>query len=94
MPDAWVAALFSDDAGASIPLAAIVGGPMYRDGYAALPLVRGQIEEGMSFGAAFELMISGAAVSLYMAVAIASIVRIRDFVLYATFAMSGACAAG
>ncbi|MDE0711115.1 MAG: permease [Rhodospirillales bacterium] len=94
VPAAWVASLFSDDAGASIPMAAIIGAPMYLDGYAALPLVRGLMEKGMSFGAALALMVSGAAVSLYVAVAVASIVRIRVFVLYVGIAMSGACAAG
>ena len=94
VPDAWIVSLFSDDAGASIPLAVIVGAPMYLDGYAALPLVRGLMEKGMGFGAALALMISGAAVSLYAAVAVASIVRIRVFVLYVLLAVAGACAAG
>ena len=48
----------------------------------------------MSFGAALALMISGAAVSLYVAVAVASIVRIRVFMLYVAIAMPGACTAG
>ena len=94
VPDAWIVSLFSDGAGASIPLAVIVGAPMYLDGYAALPLVRGLMEKGMGFGAALALMISGAAVSLYAAVAVASIVRIRVFVLYVLLAVTGACAAG
>ena len=94
VPDAWIISLFSDDAGASIPLAVIVGAPMYLDGYAALPLVRGLMEKGMGFGAALALMISGAAVSLYAAVAVASIVRIRVFVLYVLLAVTGACVAG
>ena len=94
VPDAWVASLFSDDAGASIPLAVLVGAPMYLDGYAALPLVRGLLEKGMGFGAALALMISGAAVSLYAVVAVAAIVRARVFVLYVLLAMAGACAAG
>ena len=94
VPDDRIASLFSDDAAASIPLAVIVGAPMYLDGYAALPLVRGLMEKGMSFGAALALMISGAAVSLYVAVAVASIVRVRVFVLYVLIAMVGAGAAG
>ena len=94
VPDAWIVSLFSDDAGASIPLAVIVGAPMYLDGYAALPLVRGLMEKGMGFGAALALMISGAAVSLYAAVAVASIVRIRVFALYVLLAVAGACMAG
>ena len=94
IPDAWIVSLFSDDAATSIPLAVIVGAPMYLDGYAALPLVRGLMEKGMSFGAALALMISGAAVSLYAAVAVASIVRMRVFVLYVLLAVTGACVAG
>ena len=94
VPDAWVVSLFSDDTGASVPLAVVVGAPMYLDGYAALPLVRGLMEKGMGFGAALALMISGAAVSLYAVVAVASIVRARVFVLYVMLAMAGACAAG
>ena len=94
VPDAWIVSLFSDDAGASIPLAVLVGAPMYLDGYAALPLVRGLMDKGMGFGAALALMISGAAVSLYAAVAVASIVRIRVFVLYVLLAVTGAGAAG
>ena len=39
-------------------------------------------------------MISGAAVSLYAAVAVASIVRIRVFMLYVLLAVTGAGAAG
>ena len=67
---------------------------MYLDGYAALPLVSGLMDKGMSFGAALALMISGAAVSFYSAVAVAALVRVRVFVLYVLLAMSGACLAG
>ena len=93
VPDDWIASLFSDDAAASIPLAVIVGAPMYWTATRPSP-VRGLMEKGMSFGAALALMISGAAVSLYVAVAVASIVRVRVFVLYVLIAMVGAAAAG
>ena len=94
VPDAWIMSLFGSEAGASVPLAVLVGAPMYLDGYAALPLVRGLMEMGMSFGAALALMISGAAVSLYAAAAVVSIVRLRVFVLYVLLALVGACLAG
>ena len=95
VPDAWVTSLFGADAGlSSVPLAAIAGAPMYLDGYAALPLVSGLMDKGMSFGAALALMISGAAVSLYSAVAVAALVRVRVFVLYVLLAVLGACLAG
>ena len=44
--DAWVAYLFGTYAGSSIPLAVVVGAPMYLDGYAALPLVSGVDGQG------------------------------------------------
>ena len=40
----------------------------------------------MGFGAALALMIAGAAMSLYAAVAVASIVRVQVFVLYVLLA--------
>ena len=92
--DTWIMSLFGSEAGTSVPLAVFVGAPMYLDGYAALPLVRGLMEMDMSFGAALALMISGAAVSLYAAAAVISIVRPRVFVLYTLLALSGACLAG
>lgn len=94
VPEAWIQSTFGAASAAAIPLAAVIGAPLYVDGYAALPLVRGLMDMGMSFGAALAFMISGAAVSLYAAVAVAAIVRLRVFALYVALAVLGALAAG
>lgn len=94
VPEAWIEQAVGGDNPASIPLAAIVGAPLYLDGYAALPLVRGLVEMGMDTGAALALLISGAAVSLYALVAVASLVRARVLTLYVALAILGACLAG
>lgn len=94
VPEDWIEAAFGDQSLASVPLAAIVGAPLYVDGYAALPLVRSFMEMGMSFGAALAFMISGAAVSLYAFVAVIAIVRTRVVVLYLCLAVLGAVASG
>jgi len=94
VPQAWIASLFGEAGTASVPLAALVGAPLYVDGYAALPLVRGLMDKGMAFGPALAFMVSGAAVSLYAAVAVAAIVRARVFVLYLFLAVLGAVMAG
>lgn len=94
VPGAWIASLFGTGAPASVPLAAVVGAPLYVDGYAALPLVRGLMDLGMGFGPALAFMISGAAVSIYAAVAVAALVRARVFWLYVALAVAGAMAAG
>lgn len=94
VPDVWVISVFGGGHAASVPLAALVGAPLYVDGYAALPLVRGLMDKGMGFGPALAFMIAGAAVSLYAAVAVAAIVRLRVFLLYLGLAVLGAMAAG
>ncbi|MDZ7828753.1 MAG: permease [Halofilum sp. (in: g-proteobacteria)] len=94
VPQEWIAGLFAEDRWFAVPLAAIVGAPLYLDGFAALPLVRGLLDLGMGFGAALALLVSGAAVSLYAAVAVVSLVRFRIFVLYVGLAMLGACTSG
>lgn len=94
VPPEWIAGLFAEDRWFAVPLAAIVGAPLYLDGFAALPLVRGLLDLGMGFGAALALLVSGAAVSLYAAVAVISLVRFRIFGLYVALAMAGACVSG
>lgn len=78
----------------AVPLAAVVGAPVYLDGYAALPLARGLAELGMTAGAVMALLAAGAAVSLYAAVAVFSVVHLRVFALYIGLAVAGAMVAG
>lgn len=94
IPTDWIEWLAGDDRLWAIPAAAVVGAPLYLDGYAALPLVRGLVELGLSSGAAMALLISGAAVSLYAAVAVYSLVRPVVFALYVSCAVVGAMIAG
>jgi len=94
VPQEWIAGLFAEDRWFAVPLAAVVGAPLYLDRFAALPLVRGLLDLGMGFGAALALLVSGAAVSLYAAVAVVSLVRFRIFGLYVGLAMAGACVSG
>ena len=55
------------DSAFTVPVAAIVGAPLYLDGYAALPLVRGLIEHGMAEGAAMAFLIAGGITSAWTA---------------------------
>lgn len=94
LPPNWVESIFGGHSAWAVPIAAVIGAPLYLDGFAALPLVRSLLDKGMGFGAALALLISGAAVSLYAAVAVAAIVRASVFVLYLGLAVTGACGAG
>lgn len=78
----------------SIPAAVLVGAPAYLNGYAALPLTRSLIENGMSHGAAMAFLVSGGAVSIWGALAILPVLKMKPFILYLALAIVGSLLAG
>ncbi len=78
----------------AVPLAALVGAPIYLDGYAALPLVRGLIDGGMGAGAAMSFLIAGGIISAWAALPVLALVRTPVFVLYVVLAVISAMLAG
>ncbi|WP_299892927.1 permease [uncultured Ruegeria sp.] len=89
-----LAAYVGEDKWWAIPAAVFVGAPAYIDGYAALPLTRGLIDNGMSDGAAMAFLVSGGAVSIWGAMAIAPVLKLQPFVLYLLLAVLGSLGAG
>lgn len=78
----------------AIPLAVGLGAPIYLDGYAALPLVRGLMDMGMAPGAAMAFLIAGGVTSLYASVAVYALVRPPVFLWYLVLAVVFSLAAG
>ena len=78
----------------AIPLAVFVGSPAYLDGYAALPLTRGLIDHGMSPGAAMAFLVSGSVVSIWGAMAIFPVLKMKPFLLYLALAVAGSLMVG
>jgi hypothetical protein len=89
-----LAAYVGDDVWWAIPFAVFVGAPAYLDGYAALPLTRGLMDHGMSSGAAMAFLVSGGVVSIWGAMAIFPVLRLKPFLLYLVLAVSGSVIAG
>jgi len=87
-PEALSGVLGSDSVWA-IPLAVTVGAPAYLDGYAALPLTRGLMAHGMSPGAAMGFLVSGGVISIWGAMAIFPVLRLKPFLLYLVLAVVG-----
>ncbi len=79
---------------APIALGTLVGVPAYLNGYAALPLVGGLIEQGMAHGAGLAFLVAGGVTSLPAAIAVWALVKPRVFVLYIALSLTGAFAAG
>jgi uncharacterized protein len=78
----------------AIPMAVFVGGPIYLDGFAALPLTRALMDHGMSPGAGMAFLVSGGVVSIWGAMAIFPVLKIKPFLLYLALAVVGSLVAG
>ena len=74
--------------------ATVVGVPAYLNGYAALPLVGGLMEQGMAPGAGMAFLVAGGVTSIPAAVAVWALARPPVFALYIALSLAGAFAAG
>ncbi|MCA8906366.1 MAG: permease [Rhodospirillaceae bacterium] len=74
--------------------ATVIGVPAYLNGYAALPLVGGLIDQGMTPGAGMAFLIAGGVTSIPAAIAVWVLARPQVFAAYLGFALTGALAAG
>jgi len=78
----------------SIPAAAAVGVPSYLNGYAAIPLVRGLIDVGLTPAAALSFMVAGGITSVPAAIAVHALVRWPVFLAYLAVAAVGSIGVG
>lgn len=77
IPSNWVASLFGKGNVYSVPLAALLGLPLYFNTEVSLPLVRALLDAGMSQGAALAFLITGAGTSVGAVVGALTIARWR-----------------
>ncbi|RZI44527.1 permease [Herbaspirillum sp. HC18] len=77
----------------AIPLAVLIGIPAYLNGFAALPLVRGLIDMGMSPAVALAFLVGGGVTSIPAMTAVWALVKPRVFALYLGLAVAGSLAA-
>lgn len=94
VPDGWIQAIAGDGSFVSIIGAALVGIPAYLNGYAALPLVNGLIQQGMSPGAGMTFLLAGGATSIPAMIAVFALARRPVFLAYLGFAFLGSVIAG
>lgn len=94
IPAETVSASIGGDGWLTIVGASFVGIPAYLNGYAALPLVGGLIEQGMSPGAGMAFLLAGGVSSIPAAIAVWALARPPVFAAYLGFAFTGAVTAG
>ncbi|MEM9732964.1 MAG: permease [Pseudomonadota bacterium] len=94
LPAELVASALGGSGLAPIGIATLVGVPAYLNGYAALPLVGGLMEQGMASGAALSFLVAGGVSSLPAAIAVWALVKRQVFFLYLGLALTGSFTAG
>jgi len=94
IPAETVTAFLGGDGLAPIITATLVGVPAYLNGYAALPLVGGLIEQGMAAGAGMAFLVAGGVTSIPAAMAVWALARLPVFGLYIALSLSGAFLSG
>jgi uncharacterized membrane protein YraQ (UPF0718 family) len=78
----------------AIPLSSVIGIPAYMNGYAAIPLVSGLLDLGMTPGAALSFVTAGAVSSIPAAMAVYALVKRGVFMLYIALGVAGSMMAG
>lgn len=93
LPPELVAAAVGPGAAHAIPVAVLLGAPLYLEGYATLPLVRGLLDLGAAPAAAMGFLVAGGIISAFSAAAVLALVRWPLFLLFTAFALAGSFAA-
>ena len=94
VPASLVAQVLGGEGMQPVFLGALIGGPAYLNGYAAVPLVGGLLDQGMAPGAAMSFVIAGGVSCVPAAVAVWAVVNKRVFAAYLGLGFVGALTAG
>ncbi|MEX5728811.1 uncharacterized membrane protein YraQ (UPF0718 family) [Rhodovulum iodosum] len=94
VPAEAVASILGGEGLRPVLLGAVIGGPAYLNGYAAVPLVDSLLQQGMSPGAAMSFVIAGGVSCIPAAVAVWALVKPRVFAAYIGYAVVGSVLAG
>lgn len=94
VPQEAIASLLGEKNGWAVPLAALIGVPLYLSNMSALPIVNGLLAQGMQPGAAIAFLIAGPVTTIPAMTAVWGIVSRRIFVLYLSIGLLGAMALG
>ncbi|WP_169543671.1 permease [Sneathiella aquimaris] len=94
LPGEMIATWLGDSSFFALPAAVILGVPAYLNGFAAIPLIRGLIDLGMSPATGLTFMLAGSVTSIPAAVAVWSLAKPKLFALYLFFAASGSFLSG
>ncbi len=94
VPQTAVASLLGSENSFAVPIAALIGIPLYLTNITALPIISGLLAQGMQAGAAISFLIAGPVTTMPAMTAVFGVVHKRIFILYLSLGLGGAIILG
>lgn len=94
VPQEAIASVLGDRSRFAIPLASLIGVPLYLGNLSALPIVNGLITQGMQPGAAIAFLMAGPVTTIPAMTAVWTVVRRQVFALYIAISLFGSMLLG
>ncbi len=94
IPSEWISALFGQNNVFAVPLAALLGLPLYVNGDSSVPLIQSLLASGVSPGAMLAFMITGPGTSAGVLAGLATILKRKAIGLYVAYLLGGAILLG
>lgn len=82
IPGAWITAILGQDKWYSVPLATLVGVPMYADIFGTLPIAEALVAKGVGIGTVLSFMMAVTALSLPSLILLKQVVKPRLLILF------------
>ncbi len=82
IPETWISAVLGQDKWYSVPLATIVGVPMYADIFGTLPIAEALVAKGVGLGTALSFMMGVTALSLPSIIMLKRVVKPRLLAIF------------
>lgn len=94
VPASIVSALLGENSAYAVPLASLIGLPLYLTTASSIPVIQSLLQSGASEGAMLAFIISGSATSAWVIAGLATFMKKRALGLYVTYILLGSTLSG
>ncbi len=94
IPSTWITAIFGAENIFAVPLAAVIGLPLYVNGDSSIPLIQSLMKSGVSGGAMLAFLITGPGTSAGVIAGVATFLKKKAIALYVGYLLFGAILLG
>jgi uncharacterized membrane protein YraQ (UPF0718 family) len=94
IPSTWITAVFGANNIFAVPLAAIIGLPLYVNSDSSIPLIQSLMKSGVSGGAMLAFLITGPGTSAGVIAGVATLLKKKAIALYVGYLLFGAILLG